>query len=200
MAQILETEGILVSLSLLNGVPSTLLNWTSENIILNDNINTSLLSRYLKIDCEVRTWLTTNLIYSIQFSNSIIYLSLILIFFYLDELQMAKKFSSQCEWDANINQLLQSNNILEIHDVRNTLNMIQSQINTLIKLEPLSNKLLSIPQVFISNELSDMSLNALNEVSHFNMTEIIINWLIIARHYFYRTVNFTNYWRFSYIL
>lgn len=118
---------------------------------------------------------------------------MILIFFYLDELQMAKKFSSQCEWDANINQLLQSNNILEIHDVRNTLNMIQSQINTLIKLEPLSNKLLSIPQVFISNELSDMSLNALNEVSHFNMTEIIINWLIIARHYFYRTVNFTNY-------
>lgn len=113
---------------------------------------------------------------------------------------MAKKFSSQCEWDANINQLLQSNKILEVNEVRNSLNMIQSQLNTLIKLEPLPNKLLSIPQVFVSNELSDMSLDALNEVSHFNMTEIIMNWLIIASHYFYRKVNFTNYRRFSYIL
>lgn len=109
---------------------------------------------------------------------------------------MAKKFSSQSEWDANINQLLQLNKILEVHDLRNSLNMIQSQLNTLIKLEPLPNKLLSIPQVFVSNELSDTSLDALNEVSHFNMTEIIINWLIIARHYFYRTVNFTNYRRY----
>lgn len=113
---------------------------------------------------------------------------------------MAKKFTSQLEWDANINQLLQSNKILEVNEVRNSLNMIQSQLNTLVKLEPLSNKLLSIPQVFVSNELSDMSLDTLNEVSHFNMAEIIMNWLIIARHYFYRTVNFTNYRRFGYIL
>lgn len=115
------------------------------------------------------------------------------MFFHLDELQVAKKFSSQCEWDANINQLLQSNKILEVNEVRNSLNMIQSQLNTLIKLEPLPNKLLSIPQVFVSNELSDMGLDALNEVSHFNMTDIIMNWLIIAHHYFYRTINFTNY-------
>uniref|UniRef100_A0A2S2NQA5 Uncharacterized protein n=1 Tax=Schizaphis graminum TaxID=13262 RepID=A0A2S2NQA5_SCHGA len=128
MAQILETEGILVSLSLLNGIPSTLLNWTTKNLVLNDSINASLLSRYLSIDCE-----------------------------------MAKKFSSQHEWDTNINQLLRSNKIVETHDVCNSLNMIQTQLNTLIKLEPLPNKLLSIPQVFVSNELSDMSLNALNE-------------------------------------
>ncbi|XP_060836307.1 fatty acid synthase-like [Rhopalosiphum padi] len=128
MAQILETEGILVSLSLLNGIPSTLLNWTTKNLVLNDSINASLLSRYLSIDCE-----------------------------------MAKKFSSQHEWDTNINQLLRSNKIMETHDVCNSLNMIQTQLNTLIKLEPLPNKLLSIPQVFVSNELSDMSLNALNE-------------------------------------
>jgi len=98
---------------------------------------------------------------------------------------MAKKFSSQHEWDTNINQLLRSNKIMETHDVCNSLNMIQTQLNTLIKLEPLPNKLLSIPQVFVSNELSDMSLNALNEVSNFNMTEIIIiNQFIVARHYF----------------
>lgn len=85
---------------------------------------------------------------------------------------MAKKLSSQHEWDTNIMQLLRSNNITATSDVSNSLNMMQTQLNTLIKLEPLSNKLLSIPQVFVSNELSDTSMDALNTVSCFNMIEI----------------------------
>ncbi|XP_025202615.1 fatty acid synthase-like [Melanaphis sacchari] len=129
MAQILEAEGILVSLSLLNGVPSTLLSWISKNLTLNDNnINMFLLSRYLSIDCE-----------------------------------MAKKMSSQHEWNTNINQFLQSSKVLEPHNVYNSLNMLQTQLNTLIELKPLPNKLLLIPQVFISNELSDMSQDTINE-------------------------------------
>lgn len=84
---------------------------------------------------------------------------------------MAKKFSSQHEWDTNIIQLLRSNEITATREVSSSLNMIQTQLNTLIKLEPLSNKLLSIPQVFVSNELSDTHLDALNNVSRFNMIE-----------------------------
>lgn len=53
MTQLLESEGVLVSLSLLNGVPSTLLEWTNENLVLNNNMNATLLSRYLPIDDEV---------------------------------------------------------------------------------------------------------------------------------------------------
>lgn len=53
MSQILETEGILVSLSLLNGVPSTLLQWATENLTSSNNMNATLLSRYLTIDDEV---------------------------------------------------------------------------------------------------------------------------------------------------
>jgi len=82
---------------------------------------------------------------------------------------MAKKFSTQHEWDKKIIQLLQSHKITATREVNSSLNMIQTQLNTLIKLEPLSNKLLSIPQVFVSNELSDMTLNDLNNVSSFNI-------------------------------
>lgn len=53
MTQILESQGVLVSLSLLNGVPSTLLEWTTENLILNNNMNATLLSRYLSMDDDV---------------------------------------------------------------------------------------------------------------------------------------------------
>ncbi|XP_022162608.1 fatty acid synthase-like [Myzus persicae] len=137
MAQMLEAEGILVSLSLLNGIPSTLLSWTNKNLLLDHSINASLLSRYLSIDCE-----------------------------------MAKKFSSQHEWDTNIIQLLRSNEITATREVSSSLNMIQTQLNTLIKLEPLSNKLLSIPQVFVSNELSDTHLDALN---NFCINQPVIN-------------------------
>jgi len=101
------------------------------------------------------------------------------ISFCVYELQIAKKFSSQREWDTNLTQLLQSNKILSTRDVCNSLNMLQTQLNTLIKLEPLTNKLLSIPQVFVSNELSDTTQNALNEVSRFNLTEISITVFII---------------------
>jgi len=84
---------------------------------------------------------------------------------------MAKKFSSQHEWDTNVIQLLRSNNITAIRDVSSSLNMMQTQFNTLIKLEPLSNKLLTIPQVFVSNEMSDTATDALNKVSCFNVIE-----------------------------
>lgn len=119
---------------------------------------------------------------------------------------MAKKFSSQHEWDTNIIQLLRSNNITATRDVSSSLNMVQTQLNTLIKLEPLSNKLLSIPQVFVSNELSDTSMDSLNKVSRFNtietwniiicsMTEIIVITLFIyGRYYLYLTYsNVTSY-------
>lgn len=82
---------------------------------------------------------------------------------------MTNKFSSQHEWDKNIIQLLRSNKITATREVNSSLNMIQTQLNTLIKLEPLSNKLLSIPQVFVSNELSDTTMDALNKVSRINI-------------------------------
>lgn len=127
-----------------------------------------------------------------------------LIIFYFFVLQMAKKISSQHEWDTNIIQLLRSNKITATRDVSSSLNMIKTQLNTLIKLEPLSNKLLSIPQVFVSNELCDTTTDALNKVSRFNMIEkwnmiicsmtgiIMITLFIIGCHYLYYTVNFTS--------
>lgn len=53
MAQTLESQGVLVSLSLLNGVPGHVLEWITENVTANHNMNASLLSRYLSIDDEV---------------------------------------------------------------------------------------------------------------------------------------------------
>lgn len=54
MTQILESQGVLVSLTLLNGVPSTLRQWIADNFVVNDNLNVALLSRYLSIDNKVR--------------------------------------------------------------------------------------------------------------------------------------------------
>lgn len=61
-------------------------------------------------------------------------------------------------------KLLQSNKITSANETYSALNMIQTQLNTLLALEPLTNTLLTIPQVFISSELSETTTNVLNEV------------------------------------
>jgi len=128
MAQMLESEGILVSLSLLNGVPNTLIDWLTKNVNENKTMSVSLLSRYFPINAEV-----------------------------------AEQLSSQQEWTTNLMNLLKSNKISSADSIFNILNTIQTQLETLIKLKPLPNKLLSIPQVFISSELSESKANALND-------------------------------------
>lgn len=80
-------------------------------------------------------------------------------------LQIAKKITTQREWDVNVPKILRSNKISSTDEVYGALNQIQTQLNTLMALEPLPNKLLSIPQVFMSSELSETTTNVLTEVS-----------------------------------
>ncbi|XP_025423656.1 fatty acid synthase-like [Sipha flava] len=122
MAQLLESQGILVSLSLLNGVPSTLIKWTNEHFIVNNNLNATLLSKYLSINDEV-----------------------------------TKKCRTQSDWDSHLT-LLQSDD-----GACKALNTIRTQLNTLITLKPLHNKLLLIPQVFVSSQLSEDNAELLKE-------------------------------------
>jgi len=86
------------------------------------------------------------------------------LFCFIRRKQIAKKFASQREWDASLVELLRSNKVPSAGDVCRALNTIQTQLNTLMAFEPLPNKLLSIPQVFMSSELSEKTANVLTEV------------------------------------
>jgi len=151
MAQALESQGVLVSLSLLNGVPGHVLEWIAENVAANDNMNASLLSRYLSIDDEVPCRAAERRAARVTV-------------FVLPPLQIAKKFASQREWDAGLVHLLRSNKVPCAGDVCRALDAVQTQLNTLMAFEPLPNKLLAVPQVFMSSELSGKTANVLAEV------------------------------------
>lgn len=77
---------------------------------------------------------------------------------------MTKECRTLSNWDRDLTALLQSD-----EDACRALNTIRTQLNTLITLKPLPNKLLSIPQVFISSQLSEDNTELLKEVRFVNL-------------------------------
>lgn len=75
-----------------------------------------------------------------------------------------RNISSQKQWDAGLSGLLCSNNVRSADDVYTVLTLIQTQLKTLMTFEPLPNKLLTIPQVFISKTLTDNITDVLSKV------------------------------------
>lgn len=100
----------------------------------------------------------------IVFFFLIIYIFRLMNLFLFLMFQNSQQFLSQQLWDDNLTKLIQSNKISLADDVCAALNTMQTQLNTLNTLRPLSNKLLLVPQVFISSEFSETDTNTLNEV------------------------------------
>ncbi|XP_050423204.1 fatty acid synthase-like [Adelges cooleyi] len=126
MTQLLESKGLMVSLTLLDGVPYELFG-SFRNLLLNSNFNSKLLSKFLPTHA------------------------------------VANSVSSLQEWKMNLPKILQSCKISSANKVYKSLNVLRSQLRSLLDLKPLSNKILSRVNIFTSNEPSESNITMLEE-------------------------------------